>query len=147
MAAVHAHTMWVHGNSMQIEDVDALAALWRSGFCIYVEGKAGSLNWLHAAIPTPAVVDGHRLHIGSVMLTCRTMSADAIVRDVHVYDGDVKIGDINDVNLSGDVGTVCFEIPDHPEVQSAIGISIGLSFGSEPLAHGVSVTAAGAEFA
>jgi hypothetical protein len=131
---------------MQIEDADALAALWRSGFCIYVEGKPGSLNWLHAAIPTPTIVDGRRLRIRTVILVFRTMSADAIVRDIHVYDGDTKIGDINEVNLSGDVGLAQFDIPDCPEVQTAIGISIGLSFGVESLAHGVSFTAAGVEF-
>lgn len=141
-----SHTMWIHGHSMHVEDNDAIAALWHSGFCIYVEGKPGSLNWLHAAVPTPTMVNGRRMRIIAILLICRTMSPDAIVRDIHVYDGDSKIGDINDVNLSGDIGLVRFAIPDQPEVQNAIGVSLGLGFGVELLAHGMSVTAVGAEF-
>lgn len=80
------------------------------------------------------------------MIVCRTMSNDAIVRDVHVYDGDVKIGDINDVNLSGDIGLVRFTLPDHPEVQTAVGVSLGLTFGAAALPHGISVIAVGVEF-
>lgn len=49
MATTHLQSIWVHGHSMQVEDNDALAAVWRSGFCLYVEGKPDSLNWLHAS--------------------------------------------------------------------------------------------------
>ncbi|MFQ3632048.1 DUF6623 family protein [Roseiflexus sp.] len=146
METIHSQSMWVHGHSMQVEDNEALAAIWRSGFCLYVEGKPDSLNWLHASIPTPACVGDHRTRVAAVVIVCRTMSNDAIVRDIHVYDGDVKIGDINDINLSGDIGMVRFTLLDHPEVQTAVGVSLGLSFGATALPHGISVTAVGVEF-
>lgn len=146
MPTTNTITIWIHGHSMQIEDGDAIAALWRSGFCIYIEGKSDSLNWLHAAIPTPAIIDGIRRRIAAIMLICRTMSPDSIVRDIHVYDGDTKIGDFNELNLSGDIGLLRIDIPEQPEIQGAIGLSLGLSFGVELLAHGMSVTAVGAEF-
>jgi len=146
MSTTVLQTMWVHGHSLQIEDLDALVSHWRSGFCLYVEGKPDSLNWLHASIPTPASAGHHTVRIGAVMIKCCTMSNDAIVRDIHVYDGDIKIGDINDVNLSGDIGMVRFTLLDHPEVHTAIGISLGLSFGAASLPHGISITAVGAEF-
>jgi hypothetical protein len=146
MSTTVLQTMWVHGHSLQIEDHDALVSHRRSGFCLYVEGKPDSLNWLHASIPTPGSAGDRPRRIGAVMITGCTMSNDAIVRDIHVYDGDIKIGDINDVNLSGDIGMVRFTLLDHPEVHTAIGISLGLSFGAAPLPHGISITAVGAEF-
>ncbi|MGQ9828719.1 MAG: DUF6623 family protein [Roseiflexus sp.] len=146
MSTTVLQTMWVHGHSLQIEDRDALVSHWRSGFCLYVEGKPDSLNWLHASIPTPGSTGDHPKRISAVMITGCTMSNDAVVRDIHVYDGDVKIGDLNDVNLNGDIGTVRFTLLDHPEVHTAIGISLGLSFGVAPLPHGISITAVGAEF-
>lgn len=80
-----AHAMWTHGTSMQIEYVH------RAGHGVYVESKSGQENWVHFAIPTPVIVTGNRLRVGSVLVDFMTGSADAFEKHVHVYDGDTKL--------------------------------------------------------
>lgn len=123
-----AQAMWIHGHSMQIEDPDLIAREWRAGFYIEVEGKPDTNNWFQFAIPTKVIVNDRRLRVGSVMLLMETLSANAIVRDVHIYDGDTKIAVHNGVNLTGDVGFVRFDVPTHPSVRWGLGISVGVTF-------------------
>lgn len=125
-----AEAMWTHGHSMQIEFPDNIAKVWKAGFYIEVEGKPGTQNWFHFAIPTTVIVNGKRLHVGSVMLLFETLSADAIVRDVHIFDGAARIASHNGVNLTGDAGFQRFEAPGNPEVKWGVGISVGVTFGS-----------------
>ena len=141
-----AHAMWIHGHSMQIEYPDRLASQWRAGFSITVEGKPGSTNWFHFAIPTPVIVDDVRLRADSVMLRFKTGSVDAWVRDVHVYDGEKLIAAHDKVNLSKDHLFERFLIPDRPEALWGIGISIGVACGVEMMDHHMEFIAAGCDF-
>ncbi len=141
-----AHAMWIHGHSMQIEYPDRLASQWRAGFSITVEGKPSSTNWFHFAIPTPVIVNDVRLRADSVMLRFKTSSVDAWVRDVHVYDGEKLIAAHDKVNLSKDHLFERFLIPDRPEVQWGIGISIGVACGVEMMDHHMEFIAAGCDF-
>jgi len=141
-----AHAMWIHGHSMQIEYPDRLASQWRAGFSITVEGKPGSTNWFHFAIPTPVIVDDVRLRADSVMLRFKTGSVDAWVRDVHVYDGEKLIAAHDKVNLSKDHLFERFLIPDRPEALWGIGISIGVACGVEMMDHHLEFIAAGCDF-
>jgi hypothetical protein len=145
-----AHAMWIHGHSMQIEYPDKVAAIWRAGFYIRVDGKPGTKNWFHFAIPTPVIVDDNRLRADSVMLQCRTGSTDAVITAIHVYDGAAKIAEHNGVNKSGNLGFQRFIIPAKgglkPEVRFGIGISIGVEFGNDPVAHTMEFEAAGCDF-
>jgi hypothetical protein len=141
-----AHAMWIHGHSMQIENPERLASVWRAGMYIRVEGKPGNATWFHFAIPTPVIVNDHRLRALRVILQFRTSSADASVRDIHVYDGETKIAQFNNVNLSGNVGYRAFDIPGNPEVKLGIGISIGVGFGVEMMSHQMEFISAGCDF-
>ena len=141
-----AHAMWIHGHSMQIEYPERLASQWRAGFSITVEGKPSSTNWFHFAIPTPVIVNDVRLRADSVILRFKTASVDAWVRDVHVYDGETRIAVHDKVNLSRDHLFERFYIPDRPEVQWGIGISIGVACGVESMDHHMEFFAAGCDF-
>ena len=110
-----------------------------------MEGR-GSQNWFHFAVPTPVIVSGRRLKVGSVMLRFRTGSNDAFVRDVHVYDGERKIAQHNDINLHGDNLFKRFDVPGNPPVQWGLGISIGVGFGVEPSSHRMEFISAGCDF-
>ncbi len=141
-----AHAMWIHGNSMHTEYPDRVASERRTGFSINIEGKPGSTNWFHFAIPTPVIVNDVRLRADSVMLRFKTYSVDAWIRDVHVYDGETLIAAHNGVNLSKDHLFERFMIPDRPEVLWGIGISIGVSCGVEMMDHHMEFFAAGCDF-
>jgi len=126
-----AHASWVHGHSMQIEYPDLLNVMWRAGFYMRIEGKPGTNNWFHFSIPTPVIVNDNRLRVGSVMLRFKTMSDDAIVQDIHIYDGEKKIAAHNNINLSGDHLFERFDVPGHPDIKWGLGISIGVKFGTD----------------
>lgn len=125
-----AQAMWIHGTSLQVEFPDRIARTWHAGFYTEIEGKPNTENWFHFAIPSKVIVNDRRLRIGSVMLLGETLSSDAVIRDVHIYDGPDKIAEHNGVNLSGNLGFRRFNLPNTPLVKWGVGISIGVRFGS-----------------
>jgi hypothetical protein len=131
---------------MHIEYPDRIASEWRAGFYIRISGKSGTENWFHFAVPTPVIVNDKRLKVGSVMLRFRTGSADARVKHVHVYDGEKKIAQHNNVNLYGENMFKRFDVPGHPPVQWGLGISIGVGFGVESMSHQMEFISAGCDF-
>ncbi|MBN1509400.1 MAG: hypothetical protein JW955_21315 [Sedimentisphaerales bacterium] len=141
-----SYASWIHGHSMQIESPDRLARLIRVGWCVFVEGKPGTENWFHFAVPTPVIIDDVRLQADSVMLRFATGSVDAFVRDVHVYDGRTRIAEFNDLNLSGAQDFVRLTLPGAPAMWQALGISVGVGFGVEAMDHGMEFFAAGCDF-
>ena len=141
-----AQAMWTHGHSLQIEVPNNLARTWRAGFYVELEGNPNIDNWFHFAIPSKVIVKDKRLRVGSVMLLFETLSADAIVRDVHVYDGDEKIAEHNGVNLTGNAGFVRFDVPNHPPIKFGLGISIGVHFGGGAGARIMRFKSAGCDF-
>ena len=81
------------------------------------------------------------------MLRFKTMSSDAIVRHVHIYDGEKMIATHNNVNLSGDHMFERFDVPGHPDVRWGLGISIGVRFGTEKgKSHRMEFISAGCDF-
>lgn len=141
-----AQAMWAHGHSMQVEFPEFLAKAWRAGFYMEIEGKPDTQNWFHFAIPTTVIVDDRRLRTGSVMLLLETLSADAIVRDVHVYDGSTKLVAHDGVNISGKAGFVRFDVPTHPLVKWGIGISVGVDFKDGAASRVMRFMSAGCDF-
>lgn len=141
-----AHAMWIHGHSMQIEYPSNIASTWRAGFYIRVEGKRNTTNWFHFAIPTPVIVNDKRLRADSAMLLFRTMSSNAIVQHVHIYDGDKKISQHSNINLTGNIGPKRFDIAGHPKVKWGIGISIGVKFGNSSGSRRMEFISAGCDF-
>lgn len=142
-----SYASWIHGHSMQIEYPDRIVSQWRAGFSITVEGKRGTNNWFHFAIPTPVIIDDVRLRADKVMLRFRTGSIDAVVRNVHVYDGERLIAEHDNLTLSKENPFAEFVVPDRPLIFWGLGISIGVSFGfDEQKDHHMDFFAAGCDF-
>lgn len=126
-----AQAMWVHGHSMQIEYPDRIDQQIRAGFYIKVKGKPFTGNWFHFAIPTPVIVNGERLRVGSVMVRFRTGPGTS-VHAVHIYDGEHKIAAHDGLNLSSkQFSWPRFDVPTHPPIKWGLGISIGVKFGDD----------------
>ena len=121
--------MWVHGTSIAVECPDQIANMQRFGFFTRIVGKPNTTNWFHFAIPTPVIVDNDRKEVGPVILRFRTGSANAVVRDVHIYDGEARIAAHDGVNLSGDHFFERFGVAHSPPVLWGLGISLGVQFG------------------
>ena len=73
----------------------------RFGFFTRLVGKPNTTNWFHFALPTPVIVNNDRKVLGPCMLRFQTGSTNAVVRDVYIYDGEVRIAAHDGVNLSG----------------------------------------------
>jgi hypothetical protein len=145
-AVTITHASWIHGHSMQIEYPERLVSQRRAGFWIDVEGKSGSTNWFHFAIPTPVIINDVRLKVDSVMLHFSTGSVDAFVDNVHVYDGETLIAAHNDLGLSLSYNLARFAVPNKPSVYWGLGISIGVGFGVEGMNHHMNFISAGCDF-
>jgi hypothetical protein len=141
-----SYASWIHGHSMQIEYPDRIASQRRAGYCFHVEGKPGTSNWFHFAIPTPVIINDVRLRPSVVMLRFSTGSVDAFVQNVHIYDGEAKIVEYNDLALSLDNFMARFLVPTKPLIQWGLGISIGVGFGVESMDHRMQFIAAGCDF-
>lgn len=121
--------MWVHGLDLHVE-VDAnVESLTRFGFFTRVVGRPNTTNWYHFAIPTPVIVKGNRLTFARAMLRLVTGGTNAMVRDVHIYDGSARIAAHQAVNLSGSLPFAVFGVPHKPDVFWGAGISIGVTTG------------------
>jgi hypothetical protein len=106
----------------------------------------GTSNWFHFAIPTPVIINDVRLRPSSVILRFQTSSTDAIVRDVHVYDGENKIVEYNAIMLTMDNLFTRLVIPNPPQMLWGLGISIGVDFGVAAMDHHMEFVAAGCDF-
>lgn len=123
-----AEASWIHGTSIQIELPDQIESMRRFGFFTRIVGKANSTNWFHFAIPTPVIENNVRRRIGPVILRFRTLSTNAIVRDIHIYDGEARVAAHNDLNLSGNHFFERVGVAHCPPVLWGVGISIGVRF-------------------
>jgi len=123
-------TSWVHGSSMQIEYPNRVTSVRHTGPFVRIEGAAGQNTWVHFPIPTPAVVSGTRMKVGTALLSFRTR-ANATVNEVIVYDGDKRIAEHMDINLKDEHLDARFDVPGNPEVNYGINITLGVTFGSK----------------
>ena len=124
-----AEASWIHGTAIQIEVPENIEFVRRFGFFTRIIGRPNTTNWLHFAIPTPVIVNNVRKTFGPCMLRFSTGGVGALVRDVHLYDGEVRVVAHNGVNLSGSQPFTRFGIAHAPKVLWGVGISIGVTFG------------------
>ncbi len=140
-----AHAMWTHGTSVHEEWPHHLKLIRRTGFCTAYEGKPGTHNWFHFAIPTPVIVDGRRLRLDSVMLKFLA-HPDVWVTNVHIFDGHVKIEAYDGLDMTGSHWFERWDVL-NKRVRFGIGISVGVRFGTdEAKRHYIRFIAAGADF-
>ena len=125
-----AEASWIHGTAIQIEVPENIEFVRRFGFFTRIIGRPNTTNWLHFAIPTPVIVNNVRKTVGPCMLRFSTGGVGALVRDVHLYDGEVRVVAHNGVNLSGSQPFTRFGIAHAPKVLWGVGISIGVTFGN-----------------
>lgn len=123
-----ANASWIHGTSMEVEYPERLSLFRRAGFYTYLIGKPDTTNWFHFAIPSSVIMDARRLKIVCAILRFRTFSTNAIVRDVHIWDGFNRIATHNGVNLTGNNWFQKFGVASKPNIYWGINISVGVTF-------------------
>jgi hypothetical protein len=139
-----AHAMWIHGTSIHEEYPQQLKYTRRYGAGALYEGKPGTSNWFHFAIPTPVIVNNKRLKLDDVMLIFQT-DPDVWVTNVHIYDGPFKIKSYDGLSMTGMHWFERFDVL-NPSVRYGIGISIGVKFGKLDGRHLIGFYTAGGDF-
>ncbi len=120
-------TSWVHGSAMQVEYLSRITSVRPTGPFVRIEGSGGQNTWVHFPIPTPTMSNGTRTKAEAALVSFRTRS-HATVNEVIVYDGEKRIAEHMDINLKGDHLDGRFEIPDTPEVDKGLNITLGVTF-------------------
>jgi len=141
-------TSWVHGSAMQVEYLSRITAVRHTGPFVRIEGSGGQNIWVHFPIPTPTVSNGTRTKAEAALVSFRTRS-HATVNEVIVYDGEKRIAEHMDINLKGDHLDGRFEIPNTPEVDKGLNITVGMTFDQNApnmQAMQVEIVGAGVEF-
>jgi len=142
-----AEASWVHGTAVAVELPKNIESMRRFGFFTRLVGKPNTQNWFHFALPTPVIVNDDRKVIGPCMLRFQTGGANAVVRDVHIYDGEVRVAAHDGVNLSGSQPFRRFGVAHAPEVLWGVGISIGVTYGGGTSAQRtIDLISAGCDF-
>ena len=139
-----AHAMWTHGTSIHEEFPGRLKLTRRLGPYALFEGKPGTRNWFHFAIPTPVIVDARRLRLDSVMLMFLA-HPDVWVTNVRIYDGVWGIESYDGLAMTGTHWFERFDVL-NKYVRWGIGISIGVKFGTKKTGHYIRFVTAGADF-
>ena len=162
-------TMWIHGSSVQLENSQIgngsqLHSLQRLGYFTIVKGfdhdptyeDPGAGNWYHFSISTPMRPSGDPTRLKAVMLRARGIGA--ILRSIHVWDGDHNVVRKDDLHLllhddKKNLSVERFDIAGAPKIRFAVGVSARFTLGvlsglGQTMTPGVlKLIAAGAEFA
>jgi hypothetical protein len=139
-----SYAIWVHGSSLNVQDPNAFKYVIPVGHGIQLHGKFNAASWIHFAIPTPCIIDSKRPRIDSIMFILPMLSNGDQLVHVHIYDGNMNIGEYNNVSLIGNVGVKAYDIPDHPELHFGINIALYIQFGINPFEpHMIEFVAAG----
>ena len=142
------HAMWVHGHTMNVEYPNQLKEVWRAGYFIRLTGKPNTFNWFHFYIPTPVIVGDKRLNIHSAMVRFKTLGSKAVITNVHIYDGEKKIANHNNLNLvNSNYQYTRFNVPGKPKVLWGVGVSVCVKFnGTKDAENIIDFSSAGVDF-
>lgn len=135
---------WTHGAGVELETSSWIYL--RQGYFTTVTPSTGdTFGWVHFVIPTPVIVDDVRLKAASAMIRFSTGST-AKITNFHVYDGEMKIAEYNDLSLGGTMQFVTYEVPNDYQVLWGTAISLGVQFSGTSADDYVHFISAGIDF-
>ena len=138
--------VWIHGTSVQIENHSWAARSHRQGlFTTVIPSNETTSGWVHFAIPTPVIVNNVRLKAQSAMVHFTT-GQQASIGSVHVWDGETILYVKDQVNYKGNRAVVQEVIPNMPEVNWGVGISVLVNFNGTGPDAWIRLIGAGVEF-
>ena len=140
--------MWTHGHGAAVEFPDRMQSEWRAGFFLRLVGRPNTTNWIHFGIPTPVIVNDNRLVIDSALVRLRSLSTQADLTNVHVFDGENRVAAHDGLNHSPTSWQMLrFAVPNRPEVRWGIGVTLGVRFtGTTEQQNTLEIAAAGVDF-
>jgi hypothetical protein len=137
-----SQAMWVHGHSIQPED--PTLTVGRIAWAGQLR-HTGTSGWFHLAIPTPVIVTDIRLRLDAAMIFFSSGS-QGVIRNLHVWDGNTRIANNDNLNLTGTAQFGRFALPNRPAVNWGIGISVFASLGTDATNAWIDIHSGGVDF-
>jgi len=135
---------WTHGLSVELEN-RSWGALRQAFGTQIIPSNESTFGWIHFAIPTPVIVDGARLKAVQAGIRFSTGSG-AKITNFHVYDGENKIAEYNNIAYTGALQTQFQPVTGSPQIFWGTGISLGVRFDGTGSNDWVEVVSAGIDF-
>jgi hypothetical protein len=137
-----AEWMFAHGNVAVIQRPDQ-CSYWNLGSGLALAQYPGQYNFIHMPVPTKY---GGTWGARYIRLKIRTLSADAVVSEVHVYNGDLLKKSFFNLNLSDGWQDFRLDLGKKMTFSRGLGISIRIDAGVMNMDHSFIFSAAGAYF-
>ena len=140
-----SHTMWVHGNSVEVRYHDDASTVTR--FSDYGRVALSSEpGWFYFAVPTVVPFDGGPLIVDACMVRFQTFGS-AKVYGIYVWDGNVQIGGKAVLLTHSAVSTYEVDVKDRA-VSFGLTISVKAGKAGDDVAFGdkIEFVAAGCRF-
>jgi len=138
----YAEWMWAQGNVGEIE-YPANCTYKYFGWGLDIAQKPGLYNWIHLPVPSKA---GGTWGARYIRLRFYTGSADALVSEIHVYNGSTKVKTFLGLGLSNGWKDLQFDLGSKMYFTRGMGISVRIGAGVESMSHRFIFSAAGANF-
>ncbi|KAG0280796.1 hypothetical protein BGZ95_008588 [Linnemannia exigua] len=138
------HAAWTHGLGVELE-TSSWTALRQGYYTTVTPSSEGTFGWVHFVIPTPVIVDDIRLKPQTAMIRFSTGST-AKITNFHVYDGEMKIAEYNDLSLTGNLQFIGRAVPNNHQVLWGMAISLGVQFSGTAPTDYVQFISAGIDF-
>jgi len=137
----------VHGHSGDIEYMDHVASTDRLkvGWGLDFEQNPGTWNWLQYSIPTTPLTKTRYLLVRfETGITGET--ADSVITQFHVFDGETRIYQQSSLNLTGGPQYALIDMGEDKTIEWALGLSIEVAAGVESMSHRIRIYAVWAEW-
>jgi hypothetical protein len=126
----------VHGTVVQPEYPDLIEETSRKGWGVTFWGKESTVNWFHAPLCVPNMLDGIPPKLARVFLYFHNTSRSPIT-SVHLYDGPKLLKSFGDLKLFGDHARNpdrknTFRLSSPTELSHGLGISVSVDFPEDP---------------
>ena len=147
------HSFWTHGNALTIESPENISAPGRYGWGADIDMIPGKSSWFHIPLSSPQTINGSNARLSKLYLFFNAFNCS--IRDVHIYDGSVKVHEFGGFFLEEEHRIVkdtvnTFILPKEHVVQTAIGISFfciaSIGFDSPIATPRLIVASAGADY-
>jgi hypothetical protein len=138
----NAEWMWTQGNAAVIESPD-FCTYKHYGWGLQMEQDSGFGNWVHLPVPTKS---GGTWGARYIRLKFYTGSADAMVTEVHVYNGNQKKKEFKGLNLSNGWKDIQLDLGSKMIFSRGLGVTVKIGAGVEMMSHRFIFAAAGANF-
>jgi hypothetical protein len=153
-ATMSIYASWIDGTAVtpQREGYFLSKTMGGKGATFRTHTAPGSNGeWFQWAIPTPVIIDGHRVSSSKVFVLYAT-EGTAQIRAVHVYDSDLRIATFDGLHHSGNHSAEIdaantWAVPSHV-MKFGLGISVLVDFGPRSKVGVPAITffSAGADF-